>query len=60
MRMTLTLLTLTLLLLTGCALHRRVTAYNQRATVECRKTHTEQECRPLTYPTCLHTGEACQ
>lgn len=42
--------------LTGCAVHRRIEAYQVHATKSCLKHHTAEECKPLDYPACENSG----
>jgi hypothetical protein len=41
---------LSLLLLSGCAIKRKVNAYQVRATAACEKKHSVEACRPLALP----------
>lgn len=40
----------------GCAVRRKLRAYDKWATESCLKHHTAEQCKPLDYPTCLSTG----
>lgn len=44
-----------LLLLPGCAIRRKVEAYQARATAACEAHHTPEQCKPLG-PSCLPQG----
>jgi uncharacterized lipoprotein YmbA len=50
---------LSLLLLSGCAIKRKVNAYQVRATAACEKKHSVEACKPLPYPSCI-PGEGCR
>ncbi len=38
------------LLLTGCAMHRKIQAYQAWATRTCEQHRSSEECQPLPYP----------
>jgi hypothetical protein len=48
-----------LLLSPGCAIKKKVDAYQQRTTEACQKHHSVEECKPLPYPSCI-PGEGCR
>jgi uncharacterized lipoprotein YmbA len=53
---------LSLLLLSGCAIKRKVNAYQVRATAACEKKHSVEACKPLAFPSCQpgFGGKECQ
>jgi len=45
-------LVLAIVMLSGCALKRHVEAYNARATADCLKHHTAEQCKPVALTNC--------
>jgi hypothetical protein len=56
--MKITLLAFLLLMMTTSCLDRTryVRAYQEKATADCLKSHTVEQCKPLSYPPCDENG----
>jgi hypothetical protein len=47
-----------MMMLTGCDRLEPVRAYQQKATSDCEKNHTPEQCKALSYPACGPDGHS--